>query len=809
MRILLHDLRYAARSLLRSPGFTVVALLTLALGIGATTAIFSAVNAVLLRPLPFPEPERLVQVWETRPGEERRWIAPANFLDWRAESREFAALAAYDLRAGNLLGGNEPERLTFATVSANFFRTLDVDVERGRTLAPADSDLAGPRTAVLSNEIWQRRFGADPDILGRTVNLDEETLTVVGVMPRGFDFPQGAELWVRAPFDVPEIAGFPGDIRQLRDAWYFRVIGRLADDVQFAEAQAAFDVLARRLEAEHPVSNLDAGVRLVPLHEELAAGSRGLVLMLLGAVGFVLLIACANVANLLLVRVSRRGQELAIRTSLGAGRGRLIAQLLSESLVLALAGGGLAILLAYGATPLLSRLLPADAFVTGKLTVDSSVLLFCLGLSLIAAFSFGVLPALAAARVEPGSVLNTRESGGVSGKRIRGALVIVQCALAVVLLLGASLMLKSLWRLQQVDPGFQPERLQTVQLSIPGVRALEPQRATDVYEQVTARIEALPAIASAAVAVRGPMDDGPGAGLRIESRPAPEGRLPNTSWQVVSAGYFRTAGISLLNGREFDERDRADAVPVAIINRALAERHWRDENPLGQRINTGLDGQGLWVTIVGVVGSTKNDGLAGQPAPEMYRPIAQPTRGFSGTEVMLLVRSEVPSTTLMPAIRSAVWSVRPDMPLFDARTGEALLGNSTAEPRSVLLLLGLFAGLALTLGAIGIYGVLSHAVGLRRHEIGVRIALGARAVEVVLMVMSGSLSLIIAGLGVGLAASVLIGRAMRGLLYEVSSTDPAAYTVAALILLGVGLAAAYLPARRASRVEPMQALRDE
>ncbi len=807
----LQDLRYAFRALRKRPGFTALAVLTLGLGIGANTAIFSIVSEVLLQPLPFPEPEHLVQVWETRPGEDDRRVAPANYLDWRAESGAFEGLASYDVRTGNLLGGDEPERLTFATVSANFFETLRIEPTHGRGFLTGGAPAPGSRTAVLSHGLWQRGFGGDPAILGSTVNLDEEAFTVVGIMPPSLDFPAGTELWIRAPFDVPGLSGFPGDIRELRDAWYFRVVGRLAQGIELAEAQAEMEVLARQLEALYPVSNLDAGVRLVPLHEELVGDSRATMLMLSGAVGLVLLIACVNVANLVLVRATGRRKEMALRTALGAGRGRLASQLLAESVVIGLSGGGLGVLLAYGSAPLLSRLIPEGGLPMGDIAPDLPVLGFAFGLSLLTAFVFGTLPSIVAARIEPRSVLGERgsDSGGPVGQRIRRGLVVAECALAVMLVLGASLALKSSWRLQQVDPGFRAEGLHTMRISIPGAGDREAGEVAGIYADILARAQALPGVISAAVAMSGPADDGPGAGLRIEGRPASEGDLPDASWQVVSPDYFRTADIPLIRGRYLEEGDRSGTVPVAVVNEAMARRHWPAGDAIGQRINTGLDGEGLWVTVVGVVGSTKNEGLGADPAPEMFRPIAQPSRGFGGEEAMFLVRGDVPASTLLPSLRAAIREVKPDAPVFDMRSGRELLSGSHAEPRTILFLLGTFAGLALLLGAVGIYGVLAYSVGQRRQELGIRFALGARESEVVLMIVRSALTLVATGLIIGLAVSLVASRALEGLLFEVSTTDPMAYMVAALVLLVVGLAAVLLPARRAARVDPLAALRAE
>lgn len=812
MTNLFADLRFAARTLARSPGFTAVAVITLALGIGANTAIFSAVNNVLLRPLPFPEPERLVQLWETRPGESSRRIAPANYLDWRAQSDSFQHLASYDVRAGNLNGDSEPQRILFASVSSTFLDVFQVSPLHGRTSPPdIPHSAVGNRTAVLSHGFWQRVFGGDPGVIGNTIRIDGQSFTIIGVMPQRFGFPASVELWTHAQFDVPPLHGYPGDIRQLRDAWYFRVVGRLSDGVDLAAAQAQLDALAARLERDNPVSNDNAGVRAVPLHQELVGSTRPVLLTLLGSVGLVLLISCANVAILTLVRADRRRKELAVRTALGAGRGRIAVQLLYESLMLALAGGTLAVPIAYATVPLLSRVTPSGGSVFGEPSLDLPVLGFCLLLTLLAVVGSGLLPALSASRVAPRAALGERGisvNAGRGGRRLHGGLVIAQCALAVMVLISASLMLKSLWRLHQVEPGFEAGTLRTFQLSIPGHDS-NPERGIQVLQRILDRSREIPGASSAALAARGPVDDGPGAGLRIEDRPAPESSLPNISWQVVSSDYFRTAGIPILRGRPFTESDHAESMPVAIINQAAVARFWPGENPIGRRINTGLDGEDKWVTIVGVAGSTKNAGLSRDSRPEMFRPLVQPARGFRGDRAMLLFRSEVPAETLGAVVRQVIWDVRKDIPVFAARTGSDLLGPSVARHLAISTLLSLFAGLALLLTAIGVYGVMSHTVHQRRHELGVRVALGATHSRVISLMFGSSLALVLPGLVLGVVGAVLATRMLRGMLFETGFADLSVHAVVVVVLLAVGILASVMPASRAARIQPTEALRCE
>ncbi|HET9986624.1 MAG TPA: ABC transporter permease [Longimicrobiales bacterium] len=812
MQNVVRDVRLGLRGLARRPAFAAAAVLTLALGIGAATIIFSVVDAVLLRPLPFPRPERLVQVWETVPGRGDRRASPADYLDWRAESRTFASLASYDVRAGNLVGGGEPERVRYATVSANFFRALGVMPVRGRAFRDDDAAVVGARPVVLGRGLWLSRFGGDPGILGRTLVLDDERLTVVGVMPAGFAFPEDAALWVRAPFDVPELKSLPPDfdIRTMRDAWYFRVIGRLAPRASRADAQAEMDVIARRLREAHPVTNQGAGIRLVPLHEQLVAGARQMVLLLFGAVALVLLIACSNVANLVLARASGRTRELAVRTALGASRGRLVRQLLAESVALALVSGVAGVALAAAGVGALGRLIPPALLPAGTVTLDATVLAFSLVASLATAALFGAAPAFVASRISLRAWTTERGSGGGgrAGTRIRGALVVAEVALAVVLVAGAALTLQSLGRLAAVDPGFRPDGLVSAKVSLPGAGGSDRPAAARFYLDAVERVAAVPGVTGAAVALSGPVESGRGAGLRVEGRANAPGTLPSIAWQVVSPGYFEAARIRLLRGRTFDERDRGDAAPVAVINEATARRYFPGEDPLGRRINTGLDGLGVWVTIVGVVADTRNEGLAQAASPEMFRPLGQPVH-FGGEEMLLLARSAATPATLAPALRRAVDAVRPGVAVYDVRAGAELVHGFTRTPRFLLLLLGAFAALALVLGAVGIYGVAAFAVSQRRREIGVRMALGAQRRAVFGMVLRGGLQSVAVGLGLGLAGAVAATGVLRRVLYGIGALEPWTLAVVTAVAAAVAVAATAGPAARAARVDPAGVLREE
>lgn len=807
MPVQLSDLRQAARGLRRRPGFALAAAGTLALGVGATALVFGAVERVLLRPLPFPAPERLVQVWETTPDRDRRPAAPANFLDWRTATRELEGLAAYDVRFGSLGGEDRPERVRYATVSAGFFRTLGLSAAHGRTFLADDPSSGDGRPAVLSHGLWAERFGGAPEVLGRQIHLEGQDYLVVGVLPPGAGFPEGTRLWVRAPHDVPDIAMLPPgiDLRQMRDAWYFRVVGRVAESGSLERAQAELDAIARRLAAEHPETNEGSGVRLVPLQAELTGEVRPLLLLLFAAVGFVLLMATANVGNLLLARGAGRRRELAVRAALGAGGGALVRPLFAEAALLAALGGTGGLVLAAAGARALPALLPAGVL-PPDFSFGGAMAACALGVSVVAALGTGALPALVARRSPAAPLLGGRGQAGAGGRRLRAGLVVTETALAVVLVAGAVLALQSLWRLQAVEPGFRPEGLLTLQLALPGARSMDAERSASLYAQVVERVSALPGVEFAAIATGGPLDDGPGAGLRVEGRSHDD--PPDVSWQRVTPAYFRAAGIPLRAGRFPEASDDGGARPVGVVNETFARRFFPDEPVLGRRIRTGLDGDDVWVTVVGVAGDTRNEGPAADVSPEMYRPMAQPARSRP-EQVLLLVRSAAPAERLVPPLRAAVAEVLPGAPLFAIRSGTEMLREHIEPGRSLLGLLGTFAWLALLLGAVGTYGVLAHGVVERRREIAVRMAVGARPARVVAQVVGSGLRLAGAGIALGLVGALAAGAAMRGVLYGVTTTSPLALACVAGLLLGTAVLASALPARRAAAVQPMESLRGE
>lgn len=803
------DIRIAARSLARSPGHTAAAVITLALGIGATAAIFSLVHAVLLRPLPYPEPDRLVQVWETSPTSDSRSVAPANYLDWREQSRDFESIATYYVVSGNLTAREEPERVALARVSGNFFETMGIAPTIGRAFASSEAGDAAAGEAVLSEALWRRMYGSDPEIPGRAISLDGELLVVRGVMPASFGFPGDVELWTRAEHDVPRPGGIPGDIDvpTLRDAWYLRAIGRLAPGRTLEEAQSGMNFIARRLSEEHPISNENAGVRLQPLRDALTVDARQTVIVLFGSVLLVLLIGCANVAHLVLLRAIEQGRELVVRAALGAGRMRLVRHLFTESMLLALVGGGLGVAMAYAIVASLRALAPGTQLPAGEASIDGAVLIFAVAISVVSAVVFGAFPALFASRVDLRAWLGTRgRSSGRGGSRARGLLLVGQVTLAMALVSTALLTVQSLWRLQAVDSGYEQRNLTTAQISLPISGSMDRGTLFATYQRVVEEVGALPGVEAAAVGVAGPADTGPGAGIRIEGRENPEGSLPGARWQVVSSDYFHAAGIPLRAGRRFEPTDGVESLPVAVINESLAAQHWPNENPIGRRLNTGLDGSGVWVTVVGVVGDTRNEGLALDPEPEIYRPLTQPAR-YGGEQMMLLVRSSLPPATLVPSLRNTVATAVPGAPVFDVRSGDELVAASTTQPRSLLLLLGSFAVLAVILGTVGVYGVTAYGVRQRRHEIAVRLALGAPQNRIFRLLMAAEMKRVVIGLLAGLVLSVLAGRAVQGVLYGVSAVEPVALAMVALLHLLIAGVAVAAPAHAAAVGEAGEVLR--
>jgi putative ABC transport system permease protein len=819
MRDLLPELRHALRMLWKHRGFTAVAVFTLALGIAASTAIFSVINAVLLVPLPFEQPERLAVLWTKREGEPRESVSPPDFLAWREAGTAFESLAAFSSVSFNLAGEGPPERLRGVSVSTHFFDVLGVGAALGTTFRADPAGQAPWQVVVLSHELWLRRFGGDPHVIGRTVRLNDRSYQVIGVMPERFVWPsitplqslaeERAELWVPAVrHDVPLFsADVEQDFSRERNIRYLRVVGRLKPGVALEGAARVMDTVAGRLAREYPDTNARAGVQVVPLREQLVGNVRHVLWMLLGAVGLVLAIACANVANLFLARSSARRQELAVRVALGASRGRLVRQLLLESVVLALVAGGLGLLGAVWGVDVLLGMGTGDLPRHTEVELDGRVLGFTLLVSVLTGVLFGLAPAVQSSAPDLHATLKGAGGRTVSGEgRSRSALVVGEVALAVVLLIGAGLLLRSLWRLQGVEPGFQTDNVLTWSLALPPGDYPDERRQGAFFQEVVSRVEALPGVTSAAAVVTLPYDGNDIAlALFIEGRPPAEpGQRRELGLQMVTPGYFRTLGIPLRRGRDFASTDTADTAPVVLVSEAAVRRFWPDEDPIGKRIRLGSPEDG-WRTIVGVVGDVRHGGPAEEPRPEVYVPVRQSAFPF----MQFVVRTRQEPMALAPAVRAAVAELDAELPLSDVRTLEAVVASATARPRFLSTLVGVFAALALLLAGVGLYGVIAYMARQRTRELGIRMALGAQPEDVLWLVLGSGMRLAVLGVGLGLLAAWAASRVMGSLLYGVSATDPLTFGGLALLVLGVTLVATWLPARRATRVDPLVALRNE
>ncbi|MGH9837363.1 MAG: ABC transporter permease [Blastocatellia bacterium] len=799
MQTLWQDLRYGARMLMKKPGFTLIAVLTLALGIGANTAIFSVVNGVLLRPLPYLDSEQLTWVWmdNRQEGIAEDIASWPNFEDWRAHNQSFQGMAGVRDRRFNLTGTGEPEELNGANVSANFFDLMRVGPQYGRAFSAEEEQEGRDQVVVIGHGLWQQRFGGDAQLVGQTLSLNGQPHTIIGVMPPGFQFPNKTEIW--KPL-VPD-----AQLRTARSAFWLPVIGRLKPGVTRAQAQTEMTGIAQRLEQQYPNSNRGFGVNVVLMHEQLVGKLRTALWVLLGAVACVLLIACANVANLLLARAAARQKEVAIRAALGASRGRVVRQLLTESVLLAAVGGGLGLLLARWGLDALVALAPSDLPRAASITIDRRVLFFTLGLSLLTGVVFGLAPALQSSKLALSEVLKEGGRGtGGGGQRTRSALVVAEIALALVLLVSAGLLLRSSWRLQQVNPGFNPERVLKVRLSLPPSKYREGAQAAAFYQQLLERLRALPGVQAAGATSSVLLNKvHNSSGILIEGRPAPNGPRPELPMDSVSPGYFQAMDMPLVQGRQFNEQDKADGLPVAIVNETMARRFWPNEDPLGKRFNFG-DG-GRWWTVVGVVRDSRRQGLDAPVRIESFLPHTQ--RPLRAMEVVL--RTTDHPLAMTRTVRSAVWSLDGDLPVSEIQSVEQMLGARVAPRRFNLLLLGLFALVAMLLAAVGIYGVMAYSVTQRTHEIGIRMALGAGQGAVLKLVVGHGMVLTLLGVATGLAGAFALTRLMTILLFGVSATDPLTFSVIALLLLLVALLACWIPAQRATKVDPMIALRCE
>ncbi len=804
------DLRFAVRMLVKSPVFTLTALLCLALGIGANTAIFSVVNGVLLRPLPFASPDRLVLVTELgSDGEFYSSFAPAEYLDIRDMTVTLQDVAGLRGLNFNLSGTGTPERIRGESVTANFFSILGVEPSLGRSFLPeGDPSAAGARSVVLSYGSWQTRYGGDPSIIGRAVSLSGEPHTIVGVAPASFEYPELVEMWVRSYRDgVPE----PGldlgdDLAAVRTLGYFSVIGRLADDSNLEQAQAEMAVIARRLgEAvdaeEHEIPRLV----LQPLSQALTGDVRPALILLLGAVGLVLLIACANVANLLLARSTAREREVAVRAALGAGRARLVRQLLTENVLLGVLGGAIGLLLAVWMVDGLVRLAPSDIPRASAIGVDSTVLIFALAISVLTGLLFGGLPALHASRPNLHESLKEGGRGASEGRerrRFREALVVFQVALSLALLCAAGLLIKSLVKLQSVDPGFRPENVLVMRMNLPASRYPEEAQQAAFLSEVAERVRALPGITDVGAAVTLPFSGSAiTLNFEVEGRPASPGEDTDAEYQPVTPGFFKAMGIPQLRGRPFDERDGAEAPQVVVINDALARWKFPGEDPVGQRLSFG----GEPMEIIGVVGDVHHFSFEAPPRPEVYVPYEQDPWPF----MALFVRAESHPLGLASAVRRQVLAVDKDQPVFAVSTMDQVLLDSTQSRRFTVRLLGAFAVIAIVLAVVGIYGVMSYTVNRRLHEIGIRMALGAQRSEVLRLTVGWGLKMVLVGVAIGIAAAIVLTRFMSSLLFGISATDPGVFVGVSILLIAAAFVAAYVPARRASRTDPLMALRYE
>ncbi|HSZ63995.1 MAG TPA: ABC transporter permease [Terriglobales bacterium] len=799
---LFQDLRYALRQMAKSPGFTLVAVITLALGIGANTAVFSVVDQVLLHPLPYPDSDRIERVSETFEGIPGDDAAPANYLDWVAQNHVFAPMAASRGWQGSLSAGDRPERIRGTMATPSFFTLFGINPILGRGLEESDAQAGNDHVVVLGYGLWQRYFGADRGIVGRNIRLNGEEYSVVGVMPPNYSPDDYGELWVPSPWSVPTHPLVPDkDPRAFRDRKYLDVWARLKPGVTPQQAQAELDTISRRLEKQYPDSNNKMGVSFLPLREYIVGDIRPVLLILLAAVAVVLLIGCANVANLLLARAAVRAREISIRTTLGASRRRLLRQLLTESVLLALLGGAVALLLAVAAVPALLALSPPDIRQFQQIGINREVLAFSFLASIICGVIFGLMPALQASRSNPTEFLKEGERGSTGNRgRTRSALVIAEVGLSLVLLVGAGLLVKSFTRLMEVNPGFDPDHLLTFNVALPS--STDAVRQLSFYQQVVQRLQALPGVRAVGAVSRLPMTGGNSS--RSFNIPGNE-KDYNADIRICTADYFHTMGIPLLKGRNFSENDVSGSLKVAVVNEALVRAVFPGQDPIGKQL-THYGPDDLTLQIVGVVGNVRHVGLDTAPHSEIYQLLGQ----AQWPSVYVAMRSATSDATSLTSLaQSAVWSVNKDVPLANIRTMQELIANSVQRRRFSMLLLTIFAAVAMVLAAIGLYGVMSYSVAQRTKEIGIRMALGARRPDVVALVVKQGMVLVLMGIVAGTVLSLGMTRLIAGMLFGISATDPLTFVGVAMLLGAVAFFANYLPARRGASVDPMVALRYE
>ena len=801
MDSLIKDIRYGIRSLLKRPAFTAIALVALALGIGANTAIFSLVNAVVLRPLPYPEPDQLVWSWGfVRNGPTRASVSPPDFLDYRNQNKTFenlAATASIPLSV-NMTGNGDPERLNTSVVTGNYFEMFKIAPAIGRGFTLDNEKTGQDQVAILSYDLWQRRFGGDPGILGKTVVLNGKATEIIGVMGRDVSFPQPADLWMPMNFDSPDM--------KLRQAHFLRPVGRLKPGVNIRQAQSDLDVIAAQLEEQYPATNTGWSLRLVSLREQLVGGSRTFVFILFGAVGLVLLIACANVANLLLVRAAARQKEIALRTALGASRLRIIRQMITESVLLAIVGGALGVLLARAGVDLLVSFSQGTIPPTLSVRVDGTVLLFTFLLSLLTGILFGLAPALRTVQVNLIESLKEGVRGGGENtlkNRTRSVLVVLESAIAVMLLIGAGLLVRSLVALQGVNPGFDSNNVMTARLDIARKKYDTAEKRANFLSEIQTRVSNLPGVETAGVITELPLSGQPNdMPFTVEGRPpASPDQAFGADWRRVNENYFNALRIPLLRGRTFTAQEVRKSDPVVIVSQSLADQVFPNEDPLGKRLILAIGDKRY--EIIGITGDVRHRALSAAPVPTMYVPT------FETGSVNLVVRTNTDPMSIAGSVRKEVLAVDPEQPIAAVRPMTSWVEQSVAGQRYNMMLLGLFALLAVVLAATGIYGVMSYTVAQRTHEIGVRMALGARRFDVLKLVVRQGMILAVIGVAAGLLGAFVLTRVMSSFLFQVQARDPITFAAVALLLMFIAFLACLVPALRATKVDPLIALRYE
>lgn len=814
METLARDVRHSLRALGKRPGFTALAVLVVALGIGAATAMFSVLDTLLIRALPYDGADRIVTIWEenAESGLERDDVAPGNFLDWREQAKSFERLAALAPSSLDLTGEERPEVLFGAAVTEGFFEAMGTRALVGRTFRSEDFGEGSGKVVVLSHSLWQRRFGGEPDLVGKALRLDGEPHTVIGILPASFAPHLLPAVGDREAWVPLVLEGWEGEMRGSR---WWNAVGRLRPGVPLAEARAEMDAISTRLAREHPDTNRGIRANLVPLREHLAGHSRTALLVLQGAVGLLLAIACANLAGLFLARGTERQEELAIRAALGAGRWRLVRQFLTESFVVALLGGIAGLVLAYWTVALITTVGPADVPRLDQARVDGRILLFTLAVAALTALVAGIFPSYRLSRPGFEGSLKQRSAATAAeaNRRLRAGIVVAEIALSVVLLVGAGLLARSFVRLLGVDPGFDRENVAAVQV-FRNRDGETPQQRREHFRQVVERIRALPGVRSAGAVSALPFIEtnvSPQLELAIAGRPRPRaGEAPNAFISMATPDYFRTLGIPLREGRGIEPADVAGAPPVAVVSEALRRRHWPGESPVGKQIRfiddsaeAYIEDPARWIRIVGVVGQVRHDGLDRDPRPEIFLPAAQASIGA----MTFVVRADGDAAALLDPMKETVWALDPMQTVYRAATLEELVARSVAARRFNLWLLGTFAVVALALAAIGLYGVVSYSTRARFHEFGVRMALGADRPDILRLVLRQGALMIAGGLVLGLLGALALSRTLATLLYEVGPWDGWTFAGAASVLAAVALLASYVPARRATRVDQVEALR--